>query len=191
MGPVRLTLDWRVLAFSAAAAIAAALTFGLAPALRGSRLAPQDGLREGGRGTAGARSYWFQHSLIVIETALAVALLTSGGLLLETLQHLRNTDLGIRREKLLTFETPLFRYQDFDRRVAFVNAELEKIRAIPGVVNAGATSRIPLTVNDQATFYWIAGQSRRCYPRAGCALPRRDSRLLSDHRRAPARRPLL
>ena len=55
-----------------------------------------------------------------IETALAVALLTSGGLLLETLQHLRNTDLGIRSDKLLTFETPLFRYQDFDRRVAYV-----------------------------------------------------------------------
>ncbi len=53
-------------------------------------------------------------------------LLTSGGLLLETLQHLRNTGLGIRSDKLLTFETPLFRYKDFDRRVAFVNAELEK-----------------------------------------------------------------
>ena len=48
------------------------------PALRGSRLAPLDGLREAGRGTAGARSHWFQHSLIVIETALAVVLLTSG-----------------------------------------------------------------------------------------------------------------
>ena len=164
MGGVRLTLDWRVLAFSAAAAIAATLTFGLAPALRGSRMAPQDGLREGGRGTAGARSHWFQHSLIIIETALAVALLTSGGLLLETLQHLRNTDLGIRSDKLLTFETPLFRYKDFDRRVAFVNAELEKVRAIPGVVNAGAISRIPLTVTDQATFYLLAGQSRDVIP---------------------------
>jgi hypothetical protein len=67
-----------------------------------------------------------------------LALLTSGGLLLEMLQHLRNTDLGIQSEKLLTFETPLFRYQDFDRRVPFVNAELESIRAIPGVVHAGA-----------------------------------------------------
>ncbi|HVH71677.1 MAG TPA: ABC transporter permease, partial [Candidatus Dormibacteraeota bacterium] len=81
------------------------------------------------------------------------------GLLLETLQHLRNTDLGMQSEKLLTFETPLFRYQDFDRRVAFVNAELESIRAIPGVLHAGAISRIPLTVNDQATFYLLAGQS--------------------------------
>ena len=44
----------------------------------------------------------------MIETALAVALLTSGGLLLETFWHLRNTDLGVRREQLLTFETPLF-----------------------------------------------------------------------------------
>jgi len=83
-------------------AIAAALTFGLAPALRGSRLFPQDRLREGGRGTAGARSYWLQHSLIVIETALAVVLLTGGGLLLQVFQHLANTDLGIRTEKLLT-----------------------------------------------------------------------------------------
>jgi len=161
MGPVRLTLDWRVLAFSAAAAIAAALAFGVAPALRGSRTGPQDGLREGGRGAAGARSYWFQHSLIVIETALAVALLTSGGLLLETFRHLRNTDLGVRREKLLTFETPLFRYKEFDRRDAFLRAVLEKIRAIPGVIDAGATSRLLLTPNEAAaTFYWISGQPR-------------------------------
>ena len=52
------------------------------------------------------RSNSFQHSLIVLETALAVVLLTGGGLLLETFQHLRNTDLGVRREQLLTFETP-------------------------------------------------------------------------------------
>jgi predicted permease len=165
MGTVRLTLDWRVLAFSGGVAIAAVLTFGLAPALRASRLAPQDGLRQGGRGTAGARSHWFQHSLIVVETALAVVLLTSAALLLHTFQHLRNTDLGIRSERLLTFETPLFRYKEFDRRLAFVNAQLEAIRAIPGVVNAGATSQIPLKVNDpQATFYLLAGQSKDSIP---------------------------
>ncbi len=164
MGTVRLTLDWRVLAFSAGVAIAAAVVFGLAPALRGSLLEPQAGLSEGGRGKTGARSHWFQHSLIVLETALAVVLLTSGGLLLQTLQHLQNTDLGIRTEKLLTLETPLFRYRDFDKRVAFVNAELDQIRAIPGVINAGAISRIPLTVTDQATFYLLAGQSKDRIP---------------------------
>jgi len=159
MAALRLTLDWRVLAFSAAIAIAAGLTFGLVPALGWSRLAIQEGLRAGGRGSTGARSHRLQHSLIIIETALAVVLLTSGGLLLQTFQHLRQLDLGIRSEKLLTFVTPLFRYRDFDQRVAFVNAELEKIRAIPGVINAGAISRIPLTVNDQSTFYIFPGQS--------------------------------
>jgi putative ABC transport system permease protein len=164
MGGVHLAIDWRVLAFSAAMAMAATLIFGLAPALRGSRLSPQKGLREGGRGPAGAPSHWPQQALIVIETALAVALLTSGGLLLETLQHLQNTDLGIRTEKLLTFEVPLFRYKDFDKRVAFVNSLLEKIQAIPGVVHAAAISRIPLTVTDQATFYLLPGQSEASIP---------------------------
>jgi putative ABC transport system permease protein len=160
MGAARLTLDWRVLAFSASVAIAAALTFGLAPALRGSRVAPQEGLRDGGRGTAGARSHWFRHSLIIVETALAVMLLTCGGLLLQTFQHLRNTDLGISSERLLTFETPLFRYKDFDRRVAFVNAELEQVRGIPGVISAGWINHIPFTNFAHATFYRLDGQSK-------------------------------
>jgi putative ABC transport system permease protein len=164
MAAVRLTLDWRVLLFSAAIAIAATLTFGLAPALGGSQFALQARLRDSSRGTTGLRSYWFQHSLIVGETALAVVLLTCGGLLLQTLHHLRQTDLGIRSEKLLTFETPLIRYKDFVRRVTFVNAELEKVRAIPGVINAGAISRIPLTVTDQATFYLLDGQPRSSIP---------------------------
>jgi predicted permease len=65
----------------------------------------------------------------------------------------------MRREKLLTFETPLFRYKDFDRRDAFLTAVLERIRAIPGVINAGATSQLPLKAGDgSATFYWISGQ---------------------------------
>lgn len=159
MGAVRLTLDWRVVSVAAAAAIGSALTFGLAPAVGGSRLALQEGLREGARGSAGARSHRLQHSLIVVEMALAVVLLTCGGLLLQTLQHLRQLDLGIRSEKLLTLESPLVRYQDFGKRVAFVDAELERIRAIPGVVSVGAISRIPLTENGQATFYKFAGQS--------------------------------
>jgi len=159
MAPVRLTLDWRVMMFSAGIAIVAGVTFGLFPALGLSRLAMQEGLRDGGRGSGGGQSHRFQHSLIVVETALAVVLLTSGGLLLQTFQSLQQTDLGLRRQKLLTFVTTLFRYRDFDQRVAFVTAELEAIRAIPGVISAGAISRIPLTVNDQSTFYMLAGQS--------------------------------
>jgi putative ABC transport system permease protein len=164
MGAARLTLDWRVLAFSAAAAIGSALAFGLVPALRGSHVAPQDALRDGGRGTTGARRHWFQHSLIVVEMALAVVLLTCCGLLLQTFQHLRNTEVGFRRQRLLTFETPLFRYKEFPRRVAFINAELEAVHAIPGVINAGAISRIPFTNAADATFYWLEGQPTSSIP---------------------------
>jgi putative ABC transport system permease protein len=97
-------------------------------------------------------------SLVIVETALAVVLLTCGGLLLQTFQHLRHTDLGFRTERLLTFETPLFRYKDFDRRVAFVNAELEKVSALPGVIRAGSVNLIPFTNFAHATFYRLEGQ---------------------------------
>lgn len=164
MGAAPLTLDWRVLGFCAAVAVAAAVTFGLAPALRGSRVAPQERLRDGGRGTSGAHSHWLQHSLIIVETALAVVLLTCGGLLLQTFRHLRNTDVGFKSERLLTFEMPLFRYKEFDRRVAFINAQLEAVRAIPGVINAGAINHIPFTNVANATFYWLEGQPRSSIP---------------------------
>jgi predicted permease len=164
MGVVGLSLDSRVLAVSAFAAIGAAVTFGLAPALRGSRVAPQDGLRNGGRGSTGARSHWFQHALIVLETALAVMLLTCSGLLLQTFERLRHTDLGLHSEKLLTFETPLFRYKDFDRHVAFLNAEVEKVRAIPGVISAGSINIIPFTDQASATFYRLEGQTDDALP---------------------------
>ena len=186
MGAARLTLDWRVLAFSAVAAVGSALTFGLAPALRGSQVAPQDGLRDGGRGTAGARSHWFQHSLIVVETALAVVLLTCGGLLLQTFQHLRNTDLGFRSERLLTFETPLFRYKEFDRRVAFINAEVEEVRAIPGVVSAGAISRIPVHEHRQRDLLSAGRPAQIQHPAAGRAHAQRQPRLLRHGRRDAA-----
>ena len=172
---VRLALDWRVLAFSAAAALAATITFGLVPSLRGSRAFPQTTLREVGRGAATARSHWFQHTLIVTETSLAVLLLTCGVLLLQTFQHLRDTDFGFQRERLLTFETSLFRYPEFDRRVAYINAQLDKVRAIPGVINAGAVSRIPFTNTADATFYLLDGQASNDIPKQ-VALMRNVSR---------------
>ena len=116
MAAVRLTLDWRVLAFSAAHRHRRRIDVRTCAGARriAARVAGRTARRRP-RQRPGARSHWFQHSLIVIETALAVVLLTSGGLLLQTFQHLRQLDLGIRSENLLTFVTPLFRYRDFDQ----------------------------------------------------------------------------
>jgi hypothetical protein len=60
-------------------------------------------------------------------------------------KDLRHTDVGFSTERLLTFETPLFRYTDFDGRVAFINAELDKVRAIPGVVGVGSIDMLPFS----------------------------------------------
>jgi predicted permease len=164
MGATRLGLDWRVFAFSACTGSAAALIFGLFPAMRASQLTPQVGLRTAGRGSVGPHSQSFQQSLIVLETALAVVLLTSTGLLLENLKHLYDTNLGLQSQRLLTLEVPLFRYQDFERRVNYVNQIVDRIRAIPGITSAGAVSQIPMTATDQATFYLLAGQTQESVP---------------------------
>src|SRR5205823_6138941 len=83
------------------------------------------------------------------------------GLLLQTFQHLRHADIGMRTERLLTFETPVFHYaKEFDRRVAFINAEVEKVRAIPGVISAASINLIPFTNFANATFYLLEGQAR-------------------------------
>ena len=55
----------------------------------------------------------------------------------------------------------MFRYaKDFDQRIAFINAEVEKVRAIPGVVGAASINLIPFTNSANATFYLLEGQSR-------------------------------
>jgi predicted permease len=164
MVAMQLTLDWQVLAFSAVVAVGSGLIFGLVPALRGSLSGPgttiQQGLREGGRGVAGPRRHWFQNSLIVAETALAVVLLTGGGLLLETLRHLRQTDLGLRADHVLTIGTPVGRFRDFSKRTAFVNSILERVSAVPGVTSVGTTSAIPMTENGNTSSYMLAGQNQ-------------------------------
>jgi len=120
----------------------------------------QQGLREGGRGVAGPRRHWFQHSLIVAETALAVVLLTGGGLLLETLRHLRQIDLGARTDHVLTMNMLVERFRDFNRRTAFVGSVLEKVRAVPGVVSVATTSAIPMTQTGNTSSYLLAGQDK-------------------------------
>ncbi|HEY3886005.1 MAG TPA: ABC transporter permease, partial [Vicinamibacterales bacterium] len=71
-------------------------------------------------------------------------------------------ELVFRPEQVRTFETVLFRYGQLDRQEAFVDAILKKIRAIPGVVSAGASNELPLRAHDAvATFYWLEGQPRR------------------------------
>jgi len=145
-GAVALKLDLRVLAFAVAVSLGSSLLFGMAPALELARVDLNDLLKEGGRGSTGARRL-YRGLLVVGEVALSLMLLVGSGLLLESFARLRGLDPGFRADHVLTVrvEVPGSRYRDFAKRSQFFQSVLERARALPGVNGAGFTSALPLT----------------------------------------------
>ncbi|MBZ4420557.1 ABC transporter permease [Myxococcus sp. RHSTA-1-4] len=142
------SLDGTVLAFTAGLSVLTTLLFGLVPALHASRADLGRSLRAmsvGGGG--GAHRHRTRSALIIGETALAVLLLVSAGLLLRSFVHLQRADLGFQPEGVLTvkLELPTLRYRfGTAAPAAFYDQLLERLRALPGVEAAGATSLLPL-----------------------------------------------
>ena len=148
-------LDARVAAFTALVAVATGVLFGLAPLL-GTTLARVGAtLKEGGtrstRGSAGARA---RKLLVVGEVALAVVLLVGSGLMLRSVAELQEVDLGFDTENVLTMtlSLPAADYPEPQDVGAFYAELLDRVRALPGVVAASATSGLPpsqqLVAND-------------------------------------------
>jgi len=90
-------LDVRVLVFTAVVATLAAVLFGLVPALRASRPDLNEVLKGTARGSTGERAR-LRHGLVVAEVALALTLLTGGGLLMKSFSHLAG--VSRRRERV-------------------------------------------------------------------------------------------
>ena len=158
-----LHLDWRMLIFTIAVTTLTGIVFGIFPALAAGRVDIQHALKQGGRTAAGAGGSWLREVLVVSQTALALALLTGAGLMLQTLDHLQNVDLGVRTDHMLTLSTnlPPTHYADHASRQRFLDAVVEKVRAIPGVTGAGYTSNLPLTTQGNTSSYVIEGQTQR------------------------------
>ena len=156
-----LSLDLRVLTFTSAATVLAGLLFGAAPALSVARFSIHDTLKQGGRGSTGSGREWVRDSLVVAETALALVLLTGAGLLIQSLYRLQQVDLGMHTDKVLTLFTILSRYPQHSQREAFYNSVLERVRALPGVVNAGYISSLPLTERGNTSGYILQGQDEK------------------------------
>ncbi|MCX6952011.1 MAG: ABC transporter permease [Verrucomicrobia bacterium] len=98
------SLDWRVLGFTSAIALATGIVFGLAPALRATRLNLTAEFQGGARTLgAGSRSA-LAKSLMVVQVALSLVLLVGAGLFVRTLRNLQNVDVGFNREQLLLFQ---------------------------------------------------------------------------------------
>lgn len=98
------SLDWRMLAFTMSAALATGVAFGLAPALRATRINLTEEFQGGVRCLgAGSRS-GLARSLIVLQVALTIVLLVGAGLFVRTLQNLQHVDVGFKTDQLLLFK---------------------------------------------------------------------------------------
>src|SRR5688572_18594481 len=129
-------IDQRVLLFAIAVSAGCALIFGTAPAWLASRVSPRDGMSDDARGaTAGRSRLRFQHALVATEIALAVILLSGAGLMRKGFLSFAATDLGFRRDSILTLRVDLTaeRYKDNDAVWALLRRTKDEIAALPGV----------------------------------------------------------
>ena len=156
-----ISLDWRTLTFTLAAALITGALFGLAPALQISQVNLNESLKEGGRGSSvGARHNRLRGLLVIAEVSLAFVLLIGAGLLLRTFFHLQKVDPGFRPERVLTasINLPGARYPDQKAVSAFYRNLLDRLAALPGIEGAAATSDLPWTGYDENTSFGIEGR---------------------------------
>ncbi|HEY7290932.1 MAG TPA: ABC transporter permease [Vicinamibacterales bacterium] len=155
------TLDYRVLAFTAVVSIATAALCGFAPAFEGGRTQVQDSLKDGARQVGvGTRQRRIRQAFVVAEVALAVVLLVGAGLMLRSFDALQSVDSGLETHDVLTVRTslPLRTYDTPDKRLAFYDRAVKSIAAIPGVQQAGIISFLPFSGLGAGTSFTIVGQ---------------------------------
>ena len=142
----QVSLDGRVLAWTALVTLLTCLIFGLAPAWQGTRLNLNETLKEGGRiATEGHGRARGRNLLAVVELALAVMLLIGAGLVVKSLWRLQQVDLGINPDRLLTMKIPLRgqQYSQPQQARAFCERLLEQMQTLPGVRFAAVSDSLP------------------------------------------------
>ena len=156
-----ITVDWRVFTFTALVAITTALLFGLVPALQASRARHVVTLAEGGSRTGTSRRMRTARSLLVMtEMALAIVVLVGAALLIRTFVALGTVNRGLNLHDVLTMRMALTepRFAKTSSVVQLVRDGVQRVSALPGVVQAGAAVALPLE-SDWLTSFMIAGIS--------------------------------
>ena len=165
-------LDWVVLAYAFVTSLVAGVLFGLVPAVRGSREAPAETLKEGGRASHQGVSRRMRRALVVAEVALAVVMLCGAGMLLRSLVNLQRADLGFDARAVFTARvSPMGARYDEPRLVVFYTQLLERVRAIPGVTSAGAAGWLPVVGTGGLWGLAAEGQSYDNVPQAPMGAP--------------------
>ena len=154
MGPTNLprldeiSVDLPVLLFALAVSVVAGLLFGLIPVFKHANAQVGTGLRQGGRTISEGRERHRARSLlVVVQVALALVLLISSGLMIRTVQALRQVQPGFTRpDQILTLRVsiPDAQVPKPEQVVRTYNDMLEKISAIPGVTSVGLSNSITM-----------------------------------------------
>ena len=144
--PSEFDLDWRVAAFLAGSTLLCAILFGLAPALQTSAISLGESLKEGWGQSSGASRSRLRSAFLISEIAVASVLLAGAGLLLQSFWRVMQVDPGFHAENVLTMSIslPAAKYSDDQKRIAFFDDLIGRIRALPGVTAAGAADHVPL-----------------------------------------------
>lgn len=131
---LQVALDWRVLGFTAGLCLLTGLVFGLAPALRATRVAVAPTLKESTLAQGQSGRFPIGKILVAVEVAICLLALFSAGLLLRSLNNLQKLDLGYSRENLLMVRAdPVaagYKVQPF---INFQREMTDRLSALPGV----------------------------------------------------------
>jgi putative ABC transport system permease protein len=143
---IDLSLDARVLGFTAGVSLLTGLLFGLFPALKASNPNLAEVLKLGGRGnTLGWKSNRLRSLLVVSEIALTLVALCSAGLFLRSMQSAQRFELGFESKKLFVFAFDLGSQQYEDGRgQQFFRTAIERALTVPGVQAATVATNFPM-----------------------------------------------
>ena len=192
-----------VLAFALVLSLGTGIAFGLAPALHAARAALGEALRESGRSTTEGRGHrTFRSALVVSEVALALVLTTGATLLVRSFTHLQGGDLGFEPAGVTTARVLLparpraagaspaaeARYGPPEKKRAFFDHVLARLRETPGVEAAGATTYLPLSGWSGTRPFEIEGRPRASPTEERDALPQSVNEDYFRAMRIPVRR---
>jgi predicted permease len=162
-------VDLRVLGFTLLVVALTTALFGLAPALQASCTSPGDALKEEGRsGGGGTGKHRLLNALVVVQVAVSLLLLLCSGLSLRSVWHAYRVQPGfdIHNAVTATFLPTIIDYKPA-QAAAFYRSLERRVKALPGVVDAGYASNLPLSFNieiDGVTMPGKAGTPKAQWP---------------------------
>ena len=166
-----LSLDSRVLVVAFLLMAVAGVVSGLAPAIVATRTDLTAAVKAGGRGAAGEPRAFIRNALVVVQVALSLMLLVSGGLFLRSLDRARQIELGFEPDGLvLASAIPAENGYDRAQRLDLYSRARDRIRALPGVEQAAWIQWAPLATVSEGGPVWIDGQPPRTGEQAFSAM---------------------